>query len=113
MSIEEIGCCGAYCGTCRVFKEKTCQGCKVGYERGDRNILKAKCKMKVCCISKKQPSCADCDEYGTCSILNDFYRKNGYKYKKYKQALDYIRAYGYDSFLEIADKWNNAYGKFL
>ncbi len=113
MSIEEIGCCGAYCATCKVYKEQVCQGCKVGYGRGDRDILKAKCKMKVCCISKKQLSCADCDEYGTCVVLNDFYNKNGYKYKKYKQAVDYIRAYGYDAFLEIADKWNNAYGKFL
>lgn len=27
---EEIGCCGAYCKTCREF-EKTCKGCKLGY----------------------------------------------------------------------------------
>ena len=27
---EEIGCCGAYYGTCREF-EKTCKGCKTGY----------------------------------------------------------------------------------
>ena len=68
--------------------------------------------MKVCCISKKLQSCADCIEYNACSILNDFYNKNGYKYKKYKQAIDYIRTFGYDAFLEVADKWKNAYGKY-
>lgn len=112
MSISEIGCCGAYCRTCSAFIEQTCKGCKIGYESGTRDILKAKCKMKVCCISKKLQSCADCSEYSTCSILNDFYNKNGYKYKKYKQAIDYIRTYGYDAFLEVADKWKNAYGKY-
>ena len=112
MSISEIGCCGAYCDTCPALKEQTCKGCKLGYESGNRDISKAKCKMKVCCICKKLQSCADCGEYSTCSVLNDFYNKNGYKYKKYKQAADYIRTYGYDAFLEIADKWKNAYGKY-
>lgn len=27
---EEIGCCSAYCKTCREL-EKTCKGCKQGY----------------------------------------------------------------------------------
>ena len=34
---EEIGCCGAYCGTCREF-EKTCKGCKPGYLDGSRDL---------------------------------------------------------------------------
>lgn len=68
--------------------------------------------MKVCCISKSLQSCADCCEYQTCHALNDFYSKNGYKYKKYKQAIDYIRAYGYDVFLDVANGWKNAYGKY-
>ena len=29
---EEIGCCGAYCGTCREYR-KTCKGCKTRYDR--------------------------------------------------------------------------------
>lgn len=68
--------------------------------------------MKVCCVSKKLRSCADCGDYDTCRILNDFYDKNAYKYKKYKEATEYIRANGYDAFLEIADTWKNAYGKY-
>jgi len=112
MSVEEIGCCGAYCGTCRVYAEKACQGCKIGYKNGDRDITKAKCKMKVCCIKKKLNSCADCLDYSTCAVIHEFYGKNGYKYTKYKQAIDFIRNNDYDSFLELAEKWKNAYGKY-
>ena len=43
---EEIGCCGAYCKTCREF-EKTCKGCKLGYLDCPRSrsepILKLSC----------------------------------------------------------------------
>lgn len=112
MSISEIGCCGAYCGTCSVLKEQACKGCKSGYENGERDISKAKCKIKVCCICRKQQSCADCKEYNSCSTVNDFYNKNGYKYGKYKQATEYIKENGYDAFIKIADKWNNAHGKY-
>lgn len=48
---EEIGCCGAYCGTCREF-EKTCKGCKPGYLDGSRDLNRARCKMKKCCLTK-------------------------------------------------------------
>lgn len=68
--------------------------------------------MKVCCVNKKHYSCADCKEYKSCLLLNEFYEKNGYKYLKYAQATEYIRQKGYDSFIEIADKWKNAYGKY-
>jgi len=112
MSIEEIGCCGAYCGTCKVIKENFCQGCKLGYADGARDISKAKCKMKVCCIGKQYKSCADCDDYDSCEIIQGFYAKNGYKYKKYKEALDFIKANGYDKFIKIADGWKVQYGKY-
>jgi len=112
MSKEEIGCCGAYCGTCKVLKENLCRGCKLGYKNGERDISKAKCKMKVCCITHNYISCADCNEYNSCSIIRDFQSKKGYKYKKYKEALEFIRENGYDKFLEIADKWRMQYGKY-
>ena len=47
---EEIGCCGAYRKTCREYK-KTCKGCKPGYRDGSRNLSRAKCKMKKCCLT--------------------------------------------------------------
>ncbi len=113
MAIEEIGCCGAYCKTCRVLIEKLCRGCKIGYRSGGRDISKAKCKMKVCCIKKGQNSCADCTEYSVCTIIQGFHNKNGYKYGKYRQAIEFIRNNGYGQFIEIADKWKNAYGPMV
>jgi hypothetical protein len=112
MSIREIGCCGAYCGTCKVYEEKLCLGCKLGYDNGKRDISKAKCEMKVCCIQKGFNSCADCDTYISCKIIQTFYSKNRYKYKKYKEAIDYIIANGYEKFITIADKWTMQYGKY-
>lgn len=112
MSLEQIGCCGAYCGTCKVMKENLCQGCKLGYANGTRDILKAKCKMKVCCIEKQYNSCADCTEYDSCDVIQGFYKKIGYKYGKYKEALDFIRRNGYEVFVKIADSWEMQYGKY-
>ena len=112
MTIEAIGCCGAYCGTCQVLKAGTCKGCKLGYLNCERDIEKAKCKMKVCCIKRRYNTCADCHEIDSCEIINEFHGKNGYKYKKYKQAIEYIKDNGYAEFLRIADRWNGAYGKY-
>jgi hypothetical protein len=56
MTIREIGCCGAYCKTCmkqqteKYPRERTCRGCKIGYESGERETspnLNAKSKSAV------------------------------------------------------------------
>ena len=112
MSVEDVGCCGAYCGTCKVRKESLCPGCKSGYADGTRELSRAKCHMKVCCLKNHYNSCADCDEYGSCNIIQAFYNKNGYKYKKYQEAIDFIRANGYENFMKIADGWKMQYGKY-
>lgn len=112
MSLKEIGCCGAYCGTCRALKEQICKGCKIGYENGERDIDKAKCKMKVCCIKKGYNTCADCSDMPTCQTINEFYDKKGYKYNKYKQAIEFIKQNGYGELIKIADTWTNAYGRY-
>ena len=112
MSIEAIGCCGAYCGTCKVIRENQCLGCKLGYADGSRDLEKARCKIKVCCMNKGYNSCADCREVDACEILQSFFHKNGYKYRKYKEAIDFIRANGYEAFLRIADRWALQYGKY-
>jgi hypothetical protein len=112
MTLVQIGCCGAYCGTCRAWKDQSCKGCKIGYVNRERDINKARCKMKVCCIGKGYNSCADCPDLPVCKIINAFFSKNGYKYGKYRQAIDYIRQNGYATFIAIADKWTNAYGKY-
>ena len=114
MSIREIGCCGAYCKTCRAsVTGSECRGCKLGYESGERDITKAKCKIKVCCFKeRKLDTCADCPDYPTCKIICSFYDKSGYKYKKYKQSIEFIRKNGYVKYIKIADKWKGPYGKF-
>ena len=112
MSILEIGCCGAYCKRCAQFRSSKCQGCKIGYEDGERDLKKARCKMKKCCIAKGHNTCADCEVYSTCPIIQGFYGKKSYKYKKYEQATLFIREKGYRNFLEVADGWKNQYGKY-
>ena len=109
MLTREIGCCGAYCRTCRAYGT-ACKGCKVGYDTGERDLRKARCQIKVCCITEKHATCADCAEYRGCSTLGVFHAKKGHKYAKYRQSLEYIRSKGYRAFLTVADKWTNAYG---
>ncbi|NQT60518.1 MAG: DUF3795 domain-containing protein [Bacteroidetes bacterium] len=111
MSKELIGCCGAYCGTCKELI-KMCKGCKVGYADKKRDIAKAKCKIKVCCINNDFVSCADCPRYENCSIIQEFQTRKGYKYKKYKEALSFIRENGDEQFLQITETWNKQYGKY-
>lgn len=107
-----VGCCGAYCKTCRALAEGACKGCKLGYGSGERDIEKAKCRIKVCCFGEKGfETCADCPGYDTCGIIGEFYGKKGYKYKKYRESLEFIRRCGYGKFFESADGWKGAYGK--
>ena len=113
LSSIEIGCCGAYCGTCRALLDGTCRGCRLRYDSGERDIDKARCKMKVCCIRRLGTACtcADCPDCLSCDTLQGMYRKNGYKYRKYRESMEFIRTHGYDLFLEAATKWKGAYGK--
>ena len=117
MTVEEIGCCGAYCRTCIEWQkekyptERICRGCKLGYKLGERDISKSKCKIKVCCFREKGlETCADCPDY-PCEILVEFWGKKGWKYKQYRKQLEFIRNNGYEEFLERADKWKGLRGK--
>ena len=91
----------------------TCAGCRIGYDSAKRDIRKARCAIKVCCLKRlgTAHTCADCPDCLTCETLQGMYRKNGYKYRKYRQSLEFIRAHGYARYLEAADKWKRAYGK--
>jgi len=110
--IIKIGCCGAYCKKCKAYTQNFCKGCKIGYISNERDLSKAKCKIKVCCMSKNYVSCADCAKYPSCEIIQTFHTHKGYKYSKYKQAIQFIIQNGYNSFLEIANKWKMQYGKY-
>ncbi len=108
-----IGCCGAYCKTCRPYITGQCKGCKLGYDTGERNIKHARCKIKLCCFKdKKYSTCADCPEIASCEIIGAWYSRNDYKNKKHKQATDFIKKHGYQDFIKIADEWKSAYGKY-
>ena len=109
-----IGCCGAFCGTCCPLAQGHCKGCKLGYDRGDRRIEDAKCAIKLCCVRDKgYQTCADCSDLSSCPTIQDFYRKNGYKYGKYREAIEFIKVHGYHEFLEKAKQWKGAYGRLL
>jgi hypothetical protein len=84
----------------------------MGYESGERDITKAKCAVKVCCVTRGHETCVDCPDYESCEILGAFHGKTGYNYGKYRQALEYIRRDGYESFLMIAESWTGACGKY-
>jgi hypothetical protein len=114
MPVAEIGCCGAYCRTCRALAPRgQCLGCKLGYSGGQRDINKARCAIKLCCFRDRgYETCADCAGYAGCELIQGFYRKNGYKYRKYRQAIEFIRSDGYAGFLTIADGWRGPYGKY-
>ena len=81
MPIKEIGCCGAYCKTCRASSTgSACRGCKLGYDDGERDISKAKCKIRLCCFKDRRlETCADCTDYPVCEIIHTFQDKSGTK----------------------------------
>jgi len=107
-----VGCCGAYCKTCKPLIEGFCKGCKLGYGKGGRDISKARCSMKVCCFRERGlETCADCPGYTKCKTIHGFYGKNGFKYGKYRQAIEFIRENGYPKFIRLADKWKGPYGR--
>jgi len=109
--IALIGCCSAYCATCPALKDNTCKGCKLGYNNGERNIEAARCAIKRCCLMKKKlDTCADCPDYPVCRTVQGLFAKNGYKYRKYKESMEFIRQNGYPAFITAARSWKRAYG---
>lgn len=111
-NLKYIGCCGTYCKTCKPYIEGYCKGCKLGYYTGKRDINRAKCIIKLCCIKeKKYSSCADCDKYLTCKKIKKKFGNDKYNFKKCMQCLDFIKNNGYDKFTKIADKWKGPFGK--
>ncbi|MEN6343182.1 MAG: DUF3795 domain-containing protein [Methanospirillum sp.] len=111
--LRRVGCCGAYCAPCRALRDGACKGCKLGYGPGGRDLRRARCAIKVCCFGERRlETCADCSDYVACATIGEFLAKNGYKYQKYAESLEYIRKNGYEKFLEAAARWNGPYGRF-
>jgi hypothetical protein len=113
-SRTNIGCCGAYCKTCKPFTDGYCKGCKIGYESGERDLSRAKYKIKICCFKdNKLETCSDCVKYSNCSIFNNRFKSGSYSHKKYQEALFFINNHGYDEFIQMASNWKSSTGKFF
>lgn len=56
--------------------------------------------MKKCCLTKGHRTCVDCAEYDRCDAIQEFMHHPGYKYSKYRQALEFIRAHGLRRFYQ-------------
>ena len=48
--------CGLYCGACGAYLKGRCPGCH-------ENKKATWCKVRSCCIERKQATCAECAEY--------------------------------------------------
>ena len=113
-SLNYIACCGCYCKTCKEFVNNLCKGCKLGYDTNERDINKAKCKIKICCYKEKNlTTCADCIDFSDCTIISSRFKVGTYTNNKHMECLHFIRDNGYDNFIEIADNWKNHYGKLI
>jgi hypothetical protein len=106
-----IGCCGAYCMTCKALSPGACKGCTIGYGNGHRDISKAKCPIKVCCFRQREhETCADCPDY-PCRLIAAHFSKKGWKYRQTRRQLKFIREHGYKNFLKIAKTWKDCRGR--
>ena len=107
-----IGCCGAYCRTCRSFVAGSCKGCRLGYETGERDIARARCRIKRCCFGDRGlETCAECPEFDRCGTLAAFHGKRCKEYGRYRKSLEFIRREGYPAFIERSEGWEKAYGE--
>jgi hypothetical protein len=107
-----IGCCGAFCGTCPALRDGACRGCKLGYGPGERDIDRAKCRIKLCCFRDRGfQTCVDCPDFASCGIIRGWLEKKAWKYRKYRESLEFIRDFGYAAFLAEAETWKGPYGR--
>jgi len=60
---------------------------------------------------KKMETCADCPRFDRCLVLADFHGKHWPSYLRYRRALEFIRADGYEEFMRRAKSWKRQYGE--
>jgi hypothetical protein len=120
MKSTAIGCCGLNCEDCLVFiatvnndenlRQKTAEEWsklysehvgKTGLKPKDMNCTGCKsekrvfvgclnCPIRRCCGKKKSVTCANCEKFETCDILNGFYAVPAHQ--SAKDNLNRIRA---------------------
>ena len=96
-----IAYCGLYCGKCRNYVQKTCEGCTP-----NKNFKS--CRIKKCCKSNDYRTCADCklDGIDKCRKFNNFFSGVFSKMmgSDRKANIDFIRRNGlreYDKFMKV------------
>ena len=67
-------------------KDMNCRGC---HSQTDCFVGCAACPIRKCCSEKSFGTCADCEKYGGCEMLNGFF---SYGHQKAKENLDRTRA---------------------
>ncbi len=78
----------------------------------ETDLSRARYKTRLCCLDRGAATRADCDEFVSCEVLQSCLAKRGYRYRKYREALGFIRANGYDEFVRLADGWKAPYGRY-
>lgn len=107
-----IACCGCYCKTCKEFINHNCRGCIIGYSNKERDINRAKCKIKICCYKEKKLStCAECIDFANCTIISEKFKPGSYDNKKCMEVLEYIKNNGKKKFMGKANEWKGPWGK--
>lgn len=84
----------------------------MGYEDGQRDIDRARCKIKVCCYARHGwETCAECPQSDHCEVLQALHNKKWKEYEGYRQSLEFIRENGYNAFARVAKDWKRGYGE--
>lgn len=68
------------------LEDMNCRGCRS--DSGPRFVGCENCPIRRCCTGRNLATCADCDEYGTCQMINGFFTTA----PQAKENLDRIRA---------------------
>jgi hypothetical protein len=111
MEKNNLGCCGLNCEDCPIFiatandddalRKKTAQewsklyaayigkdlkledvNCKGCWSENTVFIGCSNCSIRKCCQEKKFVTCASCNEYDTCEVLNGFFSVPTHKHAK-------------------------------
>jgi hypothetical protein len=88
--------CGLYCGTCKMYTDGKCTGCKGPTETLADHCQK--CQIRPCAESKDIKSCAECKGF-PCAKTQAFHESGKPKGKTAAANCKTIRTMGYDKWL--------------
>lgn len=98
---ELVSYCGLYCGACKKYVNKECNGCK-----SESKVTPKWCKVKPCNEEKEITSCAECTEFSDVKKCKKLYPLS-YKFGEViaqmsrKDGIEMIKNKGYEEFAEF------------